>query len=81
MARGLQSPHAYGLMDLREITVDGELVRMVKVRNPWGERAPQAWKGDWGPESPKWTFDLKLQLGVVNKSGVKMQDDNGTETF
>merc|ERR1719487_1744784 len=63
-------------MDAKEIEVDGKILRMMKIRNPWGERAPRTWKGDWGKDSNKWTFDLQLKLGVVNRSGVKMDDDN-----
>lgn len=71
---GLQAPHAYGVMDLREAMVDGSIVRLMKIRNPWGERAPRTWKGDWGKDSPKWTDELKLELGVINSSGVTMDD-------
>merc|ERR1719253_75874 len=75
--KGLACPHAYGIMDAREVQVDGKLVRLIKLRNPWGERAPRTWKGDWGKDSDKWTPALQLQLGVVNRSGVKMEDDMG----
>jgi len=71
---GLQAPHAYGIMDLREAEVDGGIVRLLKIRNPWGERAPRTWKGAWGKDSEKWTDDLKLKLGVTNSSGVLMDD-------
>lgn len=71
---GLQAPHAYGIMDVREIEVDGRLLRMMKIRNPWGERAPRTWKGPWGKDSDKWTPELKYRLGVVNSSNVEMED-------
>ena len=61
-------------MDAREIEVDGRLLRMMKIRNPWGERAPRTWKGPWGKGSEKWTPELKLRLGVVNSSQVEMED-------
>lgn len=73
---GLAAPHAYGVMDAREVEVNGKLQRFMKIRNPWGERAPRTWKGDWGKDSKLWTFDLQLKLGVVNRSGVKMDDEN-----
>ena len=69
-----QAPHAYGIMDVREIEVDGRLLRMMKIRNPWGERAPRTWKGPWGKDSDKWTPELKYRLGVVNSSNVEMED-------
>jgi len=75
--KGLAAPHAYGIMDAREVQVDGKLVRLIKIRNPWGERAPRTWKGDWGKDSNLWTYPLQLELGVVNRSGVKMEDEMG----
>jgi len=71
---GLQAPHAYGILEAREIEVGGKMLRMMKIRNPWGEKAPRTWKGDWGKDSDKWTFDLKLELGVVNRSNTLMDD-------
>ncbi len=50
--------------------------RLIKIRNPWGERAPQTWKGDFGSEwMDKQPFQLKFELGIVNTSNVKMHDD------
>ncbi|CAK9104988.1 unnamed protein product [Durusdinium trenchii] len=71
---GLQAPHAYGILDAQEIEVDGRLLRMMKIRNPWGERAPRTWKGPWGKDSDKWTPELKYRLGVVNSSNVELED-------
>jgi len=75
--KGLQAPHAYGILDAREVQVGGKMVRLLKIRNPWGEKSPRTWKGDWGKDSSKWTFELQLELGVVNRSGVKMDEDMG----
>jgi len=88
--KGLQSPHAYGILEVRELEVPGSTPtshgstgsgtrteRLIKVRNPWGERAPKTWNGDWGRDWQGWTFDLQLRLGVVNQSNVKMHDDMG----
>jgi len=55
--------------------VDGKMVRLMKIRNPWGERAPRTWKGAWGKDSPKWTFELKRRLGVVNNANIAMEDE------
>eukprot|EP00929_Paragymnodinium_shiwhaense_P062238 TRINITY_DN31073_c0_g1_i1.p1 TRINITY_DN31073_c0_g1~~TRINITY_DN31073_c0_g1_i1.p1 ORF type:complete len:1064 (-),score=234.28 TRINITY_DN31073_c0_g1_i1:108-3299(-) len=71
---GLQAPHAYGVLDVREVMVEGRIERLMQIRNPWGERAPKTWMGDWGKDSKKWTFELKKELGVVNKSNVPMYD-------
>lgn len=74
-AIGLSCPHAYGVLDAREILIDGKMTQLIKVRNPHGERAPFTWKGDWGKDSKKWTFALELELGVKNKAGVRMEDE------
>jgi len=44
----LSAPHAYAVLDLREIS---PALRLVKLRNPWGS---DTWSGDWGPHSSKW---------------------------
>ncbi|CAD7967512.1 unnamed protein product [Amoebophrya sp. A25] len=80
---GLQSPHAYGILDVREIEYEwpknsgNKRQRLIKVRNPWGDKAPQTWKGAWGTDWEGWTFDLKLQLGVVNRSNVTLHETMG----
>lgn len=71
---GLQAPHAYGILDFAEVTVDGETARLVKIRNPWGQNAPRTWKGKWGKDWSGWTPELQKQLGVINSSGVLMDD-------
>ncbi|CAD7952449.1 unnamed protein product [Amoebophrya sp. A120] len=74
--QGLQSPHAYGVLEVRELNHDNQTFRLIKIRNPWGERAPQTWKGDFGSEwMDKQPFQLKFELGIVNTSNVKMHDD------
>jgi hypothetical protein len=45
---GLVSGHAYGLMDAFEISISGKLVRLMRVRNPWGATE---WMGEWGDDS------------------------------
>eukprot|EP00755_Sulcionema_specki_P013469 Sspe_Gene.54032::Locus_29842_Transcript_1_1_Confidence_1.000_Length_3503::g.54032::m.54032/K08582/CAPN15; calpain-15 len=72
---GLQTPHAYGVLDVREVVHNGQLVRLLQLRNPWGERSPRTWKGDWGKDWSGWTFNLRRELGVVNASNVSMYDE------
>eukprot|EP00667_Euglena_gracilis_P001388 EG_transcript_1388 len=75
-AMGLGAPHAYSIMDVREVKdQEGNPVRLVQLRNPWGEAAPKTWQGDWGRDSPKWTFKLKRDLGMVNPHNVAMHDE------
>ena len=58
---GLIGNHSYGILDVREITMDdGSKERLVKVRNPWGDFE---WNGDWGDDSELWTPKLEKLLG------------------
>ncbi|KAF4736506.1 hypothetical protein FOZ62_024721, partial [Perkinsus olseni] len=70
--KGLQAPHAYSVMDVREV---GEN-RLLLLRNPWGAQSPRSWIGAWSRDSDKWTDELKRELGVVNSAGVSMYDTN-----
>jgi len=56
-ALGLQTRHAYGLLDVREN--DGN--HLVKLRNPNGVAL---WKGDWCKDSHSWTFGTKKLFAV-----------------
>jgi len=64
---GLVHFHAYGVLDCHEVDTESGTVRLVKLRNPWGEFE---WKGDWSDASDKWTDSLRNQLKVV-------QEDDG----
>ena len=46
--KGIQSGHAYSVMEAREVR--GQ--RLLKVRNPWGETE---WSGPWSDGSEQWT--------------------------
>jgi len=61
---GLSDNHAYSLLSVREITHFGAPLRLVQLRNPWGE---QDWVGDWSDVSPLWTEELKAKVKFYNK--------------
>ena len=48
--RGIVQRHAYSIIDAKEIK--GE--RLVKLRNPWGEKE---WNGAWSDGSKEWTAE------------------------
>ena len=66
---GLISGHAFTITDITEGFVNGDLVRLVRLRNPWGYRE---WNGPWSDKSPLWTKQAKKELKkevIVNDDG------------
>lgn len=56
---GLVTGHAYSLLEAREVKVDsGERLKMVRLRNPWGN--DKEWEGAWADGSPLWRANPKL---------------------
>ncbi len=45
---GIIGGHAYSLISVVEFKHEGELVRLLKMRNPWGKGE---WTGDWSDKS------------------------------
>lgn len=54
--RGLVTGHEYTLQEGREYFYNGELLKLLKIRNPWGSIK---YSGEWGPDDSKWNDDLK----------------------
>ncbi|CAJ1433777.1 unnamed protein product [Effrenium voratum] len=51
--KGIAPLHAYTVLGLREVeTVDGEMLKMVHIRNPWG--AGIEWKGKFSDGDSAW---------------------------
>lgn len=51
---GLVLNHAYGLLNVAEVPLigaGGGIVRLLHLRNPWGETE---WKGKWSSGAPQW---------------------------
>ena len=58
-------------LNIYEIKNENQILRLVKLRNPWGEKE---FNGDWSDKSSKWTDELKKK---VDFEGVK--DDGKTK--
>lgn len=61
---GIHYSHAYSLNDAREYDDGRERIRLVKVRNPWGQKE---WQGAFSDSSNKWTPALKKYFNLEVK--------------
>lgn len=56
---GLATSHAYSILRAtEEVDEDGNKIRLVLVRNPWGQRGWNGqgeWNGPWSDGSKEWT--------------------------
>ena len=57
---GLISGHSYAVLAIFEFEHQWENVRLLKMRNPWGQLEIH---GDWNSDSPLWTPELRDELG------------------
>ncbi|NWI65781.1 CAN3 protein, partial [Todus mexicanus] len=67
MSCGLVKGHAYSVTAVEETTFKGEKIRLVRLRNPWGQ---VEWNGPWSDKSEEWNFmneeeKIRLQHKVV----------------
>ena len=66
---GLVGGHAFSLISAKEATVVGKVVKLLKIRNPWGYKE---WKGTWSDGSKEWTEEAKKAFGTEDH---KNKDD------
>lgn len=66
---GIQYGHAYGILDVRELTSDGTVFRLLRIKNPWGKDNNLEWNGDWGDNDKRWTAEMKKKY---NEAGQKI---------
>ena len=63
---GLNLSHAYTVLGTKTLTdKDNKKIRLVKIRNPWGE---ETYNGAFSDKSDLWTDDLRKQAGAVKKN-------------
>ncbi|KAK7866737.1 hypothetical protein R5R35_003157 [Gryllus longicercus] len=54
--QGIPGRHAYSVTGVYTVRAGDNIVRLVRVRNPWGARANTVeWKGAFSDNDPKWT--------------------------
>ncbi|XP_063296547.1 calpain-3 isoform X2 [Pelobates fuscus] len=58
MASGLVKGHAYSVTGVEETTFKGDKVKLVRLRNPWGQ---VEWNGSWSDNSKEWTIIEKSE--------------------
>ena len=61
---GLISEHAYAVIKAITINVNGEEVKLLQLRNPWGHKE---WLGKWSDTSELWTDELRQLWGCREK--------------
>lgn len=59
-ANGIVYGHGFAILSVHKVELDGQEMRFVKLRNPWGRGE---WNGAWGDKSDLWTDEAKEKLG------------------
>lgn len=77
---GLLAMHSYGILAVARVPNKlGKVVKLVKMRNPWGNFE---WNGKWSDKSDEWTPELKKKLQLeVKDDGIFWIDFDEAKFF
>ncbi|XP_053552965.1 calpain-8-like [Bombina bombina] len=65
-SRKLVKGHAYSVTGAEEVDYRGRKVKLIRLRNPWGE---VEWTGPWSDEAPEWnSVDPKVKAALDKQS-------------
>ena len=59
------SGHAYSVLNIYYFNYEGKIIKLIKLRNPWGEKE---FNGQWSDNSLEWNDELRK---LVNFEGVR----------
>lgn len=81
---GLVKGHAYSVTKATTVNYHGRDVRLVRVRNPWGNE--REWEGDWGDKSSQWkglseSEKRQMNLNFADDGEFWMSFDDFTRYF
>uniref|UniRef100_H3A395 Calpain-3 n=1 Tax=Latimeria chalumnae TaxID=7897 RepID=H3A395_LATCH len=80
---GLVKGHAYSITGVEEATLKGQKVKLVRLRNPWGQ---VEWNGPWSDNSKEWTTlekseKMRLQHHIAEDGEFWMSFDDFKKNF
>ncbi|XP_031746686.1 calpain-3 isoform X7 [Xenopus tropicalis] len=83
MANGLVKGHAYSVTGVEETKLKGKPIKLVRLRNPWGQ---VEWNGAWGDNAKEWTMvdkseKTRLQHQVQEDGEFWMSYDDFMKNF
>ncbi|CAI9531501.1 unnamed protein product [Staurois parvus] len=83
MASGLVKGHAYSVTGVEETTFKAEKVKLVRLRNPWGQ---VEWNGSWSDNSKEWNIidkseNARLQHQIKEDGEFWMSFDDFMKNF